>query len=110
MTLFAVYDKATGDLYSTGTVVGDPDDLAERGLVAKQFADLDAHPENEVWNPKAKAFRPMTAAEIAERIPPEAPLDRLAADDEYAALGPAERALVEKFVRLAVGDTPTRPA
>jgi len=50
MTWYAVYDKATGALMSTGSVIGDPlpDELA--------VVECDENPDHSTWVPDLTAF------------------------------------------------------
>lgn len=52
---YAVYKTDTGELVSTGTSVGSPEELAERGFAS---VVLDAAPGDRVWNPTNLDFDP----------------------------------------------------
>lgn len=90
MTFYAVYDKATGELYSTGTELGDAAVLAERGLTA---VELPEPKPGQPWNAKAHRFDPAPPpTPVAEQVN-----DLLADDPDFAALTPAQKALIAKF-------------
>ena len=87
---FAVYEKATGELRSTGTVIADtlPEDL--------DVLPLPGDPAGLVWNPQALAFEP----------PPPPDLSQVMVDTDVIlhALGPALRIKLREMTDPRVQD------
>lgn len=55
MTWYAVYDKNTGELYSTGSVLADEAILRVAGL---EFKEINGPQEGRLWNAQTRTFGP----------------------------------------------------
>ena len=98
MTWFAIYEKATGRLVSTGTVVADPLDPGLEKVALAAAPEFGAQD----WDPTAKA--------LVAKAPATTRVDMLVGDAAVAAmlakLTPAERiALRQKLDDLFGGQT-----
>lgn len=90
-TYYAIVDKQTGQLRSTGSVVADPAELAASGLEALVL-DTPPVPGDKRWNPASRKFDlPMTGA---VGFP-----DLLAADAEFGTLPKGTRDQVVAIAR-----------